>query len=366
MHYRFPLAFLAAFAALGSLELHASPTAGARVGDAPLTIQREYASDGGLSLAVAGGQPGDIAILVVAATTASAEQAMERLPLLSDCAVTLIPVGPFDSSGTTTARVHVPLDSARDTASMQLAAFSFTGGHSPAPHSTAPPQSLWGSGLQPGTAPSHRADGIKVTLLQNVANDGGACGETGLPNEMVGMLIPDHLHPTSWYTLDPGATMVEFPDGQALITAQVHHIYSPALRFEVLITLGGRLEAGDIGYPCAGTPYYKFGPLAQCPSYLSGQGGPIDPIKWRCYQSMSGSLVGVDDLAGAYGTLIPFEAAFQAGEAANDKNLAHGASGWFSVTYTSQPFNGPPLPAEVNMLVELFADFVPHAGLGQL
>ena len=66
-------------------------------------------------------------------------------------------------------------------------------------------------------------------------------------------------------------------------------------------------------------------------------GGSVDPSTWYYYTTLTGTLTGIGNYAGAVIDVSRFMQAFQVGAGANGKNTLFGASGWFNVDVVSQP-----------------------------
>jgi hypothetical protein len=135
------------------------------------------------------------------------------------------------------------------------------------------------------------------------------------------------------FTPDPGTFVVRL-DGTATMTGTVWSAANPGRGFDVVVDFAGLTSVAP-----AGSPKKELDASA----YVEN-GGPIDSSTWLYYTSMTGSLFGVGDYAGA---VVRFErtgAAFQVGAGANGKNLSYGGSGWFSWTVEHQPTVGATLP----------------------
>lgn len=135
-----------------------------------------------------------------------------------------------------------------------------------------------------------------------------------------------------------GGVFTEFADGSARIDGLVRSNSDPGIGFEVEILLGGLTSE-----PPPGNPYLDMDPSA----YVEN-GGPIDPATWQYYTEFSGTLTGVDWMAGASLSLHPVNSlvngpVFQIGVGANGKNFEYGASNWFDWTVESQPDHGDSL-----------------------
>ena len=126
------------------------------------------------------------------------------------------------------------------------------------------------------------------------------------------------------WVLENGATFVENPDGTAHFQGIVKQFgdYSAPHRMALDILLGGK-------------------------SYVPGAAGPYNPngvptTGWYYYFSLTGSLTGLDALAGGQLSLSIHEHPFQVGIGANqlpsaEDMLLNGAGGWFEWTVVTQP-----------------------------
>lgn len=335
---------------VGTLSAQIAP--GGPTGSGLVVTKTHVGADVGLELALAGGAPGENAFLLLAESPVPLEDELRPHASVLSSEVSVAWLGTFLANGVAEKRLRLPDGPATARLFVRGLALSASGSVRTSPGS-AWIGSLPGAGLvgQIG-APV----GVTKQLLFNFAIDDPACSETLFGNQRVGMLIPDSFNACdpdcSWYALKPGAAYYEFGDGRALVLAEVFQRDNPDHGFRAEIVLSGRLDPGDPGYPCVGTPYYKYGPLVQCPQYLN----TIDPGLWHCYENTIGLLKGTGQYEGAVGLLTEYSAAFQVGVAANDKNLAMSVGGWWGVTYMSQPDSGPALPTASNILVELFGD----------
>ncbi|MFN7964020.1 MAG: SdrD B-like domain-containing protein [Thermoanaerobaculia bacterium] len=135
------------------------------------------------------------------------------------------------------------------------------------------------------------------------------------------------------FTPDPGSFTVR-TDGTASITGTAWSTAHPSRGFDVVVDLAGLTSIAPPGSPkkelAAG-------------AYIEN-GGPIDPSTWFYYTSMTGSMFGVGDYAGAVIRLARTGPAFQVGVGANGKNLNLGGSAWFAWTVEHQPNVGTALP----------------------
>ncbi len=124
--------------------------------------------------------------------------------------------------------------------------------------------------------------------------------------------------------------LVEHSDGTARLTGVARRRSDPAEAFEVDVLLTGLQKDAP-----PGSPKKELRPGAYVDS-----GGPIDPDTWWYYTDFTGTLTGIEDLAGAVVEISQTGAAFQVGVGANGKNLFFGASSWLLWTVTSQPAGG--------------------------
>ena len=204
------------------------------------------------------------------------------------------------------------------------------------------------------------AFGDKLFCLENFEIDDPLCSITNLgPN--VGMMMEDGFGFAQVYTFKPGAVYAEtFIGKTGSITAEIESINNPGYGWNVSIIVGTPSEPGDPGYPPAGAPYFGFGPLKNCPSYLASNGGPIDPNTWHYWETTFGTMTGTGGWAGAQATLNRFGGPFQVGVGANTANLQFGVSAWYDLAYLKQPtVPNPPLPQNGPVNCELFGDTRP-------
>ncbi len=126
------------------------------------------------------------------------------------------------------------------------------------------------------------------------------------------------------WVMEVGGTFTENPDGTARFQGTVKQFgdYAAPRRMVMDITLGGK-------------------------SYTPGSGGPynetgVSTTGWYYYYSLTGSLTGLDELAGGKLSLAIHQHPFQVGIGANqlfsaEDQVTNGAGGWFEWTVVSQP-----------------------------
>lgn len=125
---------------------------------------------------------------------------------------------------------------------------------------------------------------------------------------------------TNDYVFAPASgNLTEFDDGTALIEGTVYSISQPASGFTIELFLNGRTNTAPDGSP-------KMELLDN--AYMEN-GGPIDTSAWYFYESFTGTLTGVGDLAGTSYTITQRGPAFQIGLGASGKNIDLGAAAWF-------------------------------------
>ncbi len=134
------------------------------------------------------------------------------------------------------------------------------------------------------------------------------------------------------FIFDPAkpAEFSEYGDGTATFTGVARRRSAPAEGFRITVVL-----AGSTTQPPVGSPKRELANAA-----YSDHGGPIEPAGWHYYTAFSGSLVGVDEYAGARLELEQRGPAFQVGAGANGKNRNYGGSTWLDWTVVSQPIQG--------------------------
>ncbi len=132
---------------------------------------------------------------------------------------------------------------------------------------------------------------------------------------------------------------IERGDGTASIQGVIRSTSNPIFRFIARVDLGQRVVPGDANYPPLGSPKLELLPTA-----YKVAGGPIDPNTFYYYKKFSGSLFGLDGMAGCRVALAQMGPAFQVGQGANGMNGHDGMSSWFTATTTAQAISGPALP----------------------
>ena len=137
------------------------------------------------------------------------------------------------------------------------------------------------------------------------------------------------------FTPVPGS-FVANADGTAQLTGLLRSISNPNNAFTVEIQLGGYSATPPDGSP----------KLELLPNAYVQNGGPIDPSTWYYYTTLTGTLTGIGNYAGAVIDITRFMQAFQVGVGANGKNTHFGASGWFNVNVISQPASGTLTPTD--------------------
>jgi hypothetical protein len=167
---------------------------------------------------------------------------------------------------------------------------------------------------------------------------------------------------TQWHLAATSILETDHAAKTAKLTGELVASVDPACRFAFEITLSGRLEPGDPGYPPPGSPL-----LAHIlPSGLFVNGGAIDPGSWAFYTGLNGTLLGKGSLMGAHVTLTTDASAtaaqLGAGAARNTKMGVHAP---VSLRVDQQPIAGPGLSdADGALWLELaMCDrpvFVPH------
>lgn len=156
---------------------------------------------------------------------------------------------------------------------------------------------------------------------------------------------------------DHPGSFVELGDGTARLTGTVFSASDPSRGFEIDVSFSGFTTTTPPGSP----------KLELHSAAYVANGGPIDPATWWYYTGFSGTLTGVGSLAGALVDLTRTGPAFQVGVGANNKNLAFGASGWFTWTVVSQPDAGHLAPTgRGDFNVDLDDECVPGPGTGTL
>lgn len=176
----------------------------------------------------------------------------------------------------------------------------------------------------------------------DLGGDCGDCAKESLQQPGFGSSVGG---PAFWlpglgtdFVFSPLGAFHEYPDGTATALGTIHSQSNPQVRFAVDLHFDQRVNPGDANYPPAPSPKKELVPSA----YVEN-GGPIDPATWHYYQGISGTLTGLDAMAGAQIQLAPFMMAAQVGVGANGKNSAYGASFWMTGTVLTQPSLGGPI-----------------------
>ena len=139
--------------------------------------------------------------------------------------------------------------------------------------------------------------------------------------------------------LNNSGSFVENADGTAVISGCLANINQMDQRFDLLVTMGGRVDPLDVNYPPAGSPHRELPAF-----YYVENGGVIDTNTWSYYTTMTGSLTGKGQTAGALIDIGLLGHAPQAGVGANGRNTEYGFSAWFTLNIVSQPTTGPMIP----------------------
>jgi hypothetical protein len=136
-------------------------------------------------------------------------------------------------------------------------------------------------------------------------------------------------------TTETAGTFTENSNGTATLTGHLESTLHPGYGFDVNVSWSG-LTTNPNTTGCNG-PLLEL--LASC---YSNQGGPVNPATWHFYSSVtSATLTGTGFYAGAIVQLTPVMHCFQVGDGASGKNIAPGASGWFSWVVLHQPNDSP-------------------------
>ncbi|MEZ5977894.1 MAG: LamG-like jellyroll fold domain-containing protein [Planctomycetota bacterium] len=149
--------------------------------------------------------------------------------------------------------------------------------------------------------------------------------------------LPDFPQDVEWMFEGGPGEFTEYPDGTATLFGRIVNEADADLCFDVFGVFSGRLDAGDSGFPPAGSP--KFGDVG--PENLVENGGVVDPDTWHYYLETNIVLVGCRDLDGALVHATRKGPAFQVGVGANFHDTDLGASGWLYTTVLQQSTNGP-------------------------
>lgn len=144
---------------------------------------------------------------------------------------------------------------------------------------------------------------------------------------------------SSEFIFDGDVSYVERRDGTASLSGIIVRDDDPNKRFELSVEFLDRINPGASNYPPSDSPKKEL----QASAYLE-HGGIIDPDAWHYYELTVGTLIGLDDYAGAVLHLQRKGPAFQVGQGASGKNRNYGASGWLMWELLSQVDSGPALP----------------------
>ncbi|MDX1999568.1 MAG: SdrD B-like domain-containing protein, partial [Thermoanaerobaculia bacterium] len=181
-------------------------------------------------------------------------------------------------------------------------------------------------------------DGFEKYCTHTVTNSQvpSLCADAALYDPTWGQFFGNHAiwlpEIATDLVFDPRGRLYEFDNGSARLTGVVRSLSDPKLAFEVDLTFTGKTTTG--------TPHKELKPAA----YIEN-GGPVDPATWYYYADWEGSLIGIDDMAGA-DVWIYSDLAFQIGFGASGKNVRYGGSGWLGWDVKSQPKNGTKLPTK--------------------
>lgn len=348
-------------AAIGStlLALGAGPLAaqvahpGTGGGPGLQLVVSPLASDpAGTSVLVLGGTPGERPLLVLSARHAAPVEALQS-GVASAQEVELFLGAPFRADGRTEIAVPKPTGGFATPIYAQAVGLSAR----EAPDLGDPSQPLilnFVGGLS-------QALGGKHFCLENYIIDDPLCSTTNLGTQ-VGMMMEDGFGFAEEYSFLPGALYSQTFTGETgSISAQIVNRDNPSYGWSVSIIVAMPVNPGDPGYPPAESPYFGYGALKTCPSYLVANGGTIDPGTWHYFETSFGTMVGTGGWSGAQATLDRFGPAFQIGRGANTTNLQLGIGAWFDLRYLTQPTSpsAPPLPSGAPVNCELFGQTRP-------
>jgi hypothetical protein len=129
-----------------------------------------------------------------------------------------------------------------------------------------------------------------------------------------------------------GAVFAEYGDGTARLTGEIVRSSAPTERFLFDTIFNGRIGPGEANYPPPTSPKMELHPSA-----YHGVGGPSDPNTWHYYPTFTGLLIGLDAFQGGIISIGRMGPAFQVGQGANGKDVAHGGSAWMTVGIVTQP-----------------------------
>ncbi len=140
-----------------------------------------------------------------------------------------------------------------------------------------------------------------------------------------------------------GAEFIQFDDGTAEMSGLLISASDPGKAFEVLVHFAGGMGPLNESYPPTDSPKKELHS-----SNYAENGGPIDTDTWYYYESVEGTLIGLNDFEGAILSIERAGPAFQIGMGASGKNLNFGGSGWLVGETLSQPDDGPDLPETID------------------
>lgn len=216
---------------------------------------------------------------------------------------------------------------------------------------------LTGGAVQYGAGANNRSGGLglqgsfAVTVVQQPATPFGALTTADLVVDLPAERTDAVTHPQAdpqlttlpfgramsipWvaddYVFAPAGEFTERDDGTALLEGRLLRLDQLDDAWDLTLTLGGRVDPGEPGFPPAGSPVRLMQPAAYAQS-----GGPIDPGHWHYYTSATGTLTGVDYNDGASITLQQ-SSAVQYGGGANQTNSFYGLYGALQPTVISHP-----------------------------
>lgn len=133
------------------------------------------------------------------------------------------------------------------------------------------------------------------------------------------------------YVFVPTANFKELGDGTATLTGTLSRIADLTDKWDLAVTMSGRVDPGEVSYPPAGSPVQQLLPTA----YVAG-GGTLDPDHWHYYTTVTGTLTGQDLNDGGLINLTQ-TAATQVGGGANNTNTYFGTYSSFSTSIVTQP-----------------------------
>ena len=133
------------------------------------------------------------------------------------------------------------------------------------------------------------------------------------------------------YVFVPTADFTELASGQATLTGTLSRIADLSDSWDLVVTLGGRVDPGQANWPPTGSPVQQMLPAA----YVAG-GGPLDPGAWHYYTVATGTLTGTGLNAGGAINLTQ-SAATQVGGGANNTNTYFGSYSRFATSIVTQP-----------------------------